>query len=242
MLMMTIILALASNVVAADPKLLLEESINKQPQRSIQELTLTTVSAKGRQTERKLLMEMQRSDKTLATRITLTQPKEIAGIKVLIIDSPSDDDPAWLYLPALKKTTKLIGKAKNKPLMGSEFSMQDFDLNLQPGNQIEMLRETDKFWVIKITGKKLHRELTINKQSHLPMKVVQYDRKGSPSKTLEVTETQEIEGFTLPKQTTVVNHRKKTQSTIVVDSIELNPSETKLPPDSFFPEQLAPDN
>ena len=78
MLMMTIILALASNAIAIDPKLLLEQSINKQPQRSIQELTLTTVSAKGRQTERKLLMEMQRSDRTLATRITLTQPKEIA--------------------------------------------------------------------------------------------------------------------------------------------------------------------
>ena len=242
MLMMTIILALASNAIAIDPKLLLEQSINKQPQRSIQELTLTTVSAKGRQTERKLLMEMQRSDRTLATRITLTQPKEIAGIKVLIIDSPSDEDPAWLYLPALKKTTKLIGKAKNKPLMGSEFSMQDFDLNMQPDNQMEMLRENDDFWVIKITGKKMHRELTINKKSQLPTKVVQFDRKGSPTKTLEITETQDIDGFTLPKQTTVINHRKNSRSTIVVNSIELNPGEEKLPSATFTPEQLAPDN
>ena len=159
---------------------------------------------------------------------------------MLILDSPSEEDPAWLYLPALKKTTKLIGRAKNKPLMGSEFSMQDFDLNIRPDTKMEVLRETAEFWVIKISEKKQQRELTLNKQSYLPIKIVQFDRKGSPSKTLEITETQVIDGFTLPKETTVINHRKNSQSTIIVDSIELNPDEAKLPSSTFTPEQLEP--
>ena len=54
--------------------------------------------------------------------IKFTSPAEVSGTGILIFDYPEKSDDMWIYLPALRKTRRIVSKEKSKSFMGSEFS------------------------------------------------------------------------------------------------------------------------
>jgi len=52
-------------------------------------------------------------------------PPDVKGTALLTIDHPDKEDDVWLYLPAMRKTRKIISSEKNKSFMGSEFTYAD---------------------------------------------------------------------------------------------------------------------
>ncbi|MCK5766735.1 MAG: outer membrane lipoprotein-sorting protein, partial [Bacteroidales bacterium] len=60
---------------------------------------------------------------------------DVKGTAILIYDYKSKDDDMWIYMPALRKTRRIISSEKGKSFMSSEFTnadmskpnMDDFD-------------------------------------------------------------------------------------------------------------------
>jgi hypothetical protein len=57
--------------------------------------------------------------------IKFTEPADVKGTEMLIIDNKSIADEMWIYLPALKKTRRIVSSEKGKSFMSSEFSNAD---------------------------------------------------------------------------------------------------------------------
>ena len=57
--------------------------------------------------------------------IKFLEPADVRGTAMLIIDNKSIADEMWIYLPALKKTRRIVSSEKGKNFMSSEFSNAD---------------------------------------------------------------------------------------------------------------------
>lgn len=85
--------------------------------------TLTITDAKGNTRVRQSAMaSMSLPDGTEKRIIKFTSPAEVSGTGILIFDYPEKSDDMWIYLPALRKTRRIVSKEKSKSFMGSEFS------------------------------------------------------------------------------------------------------------------------
>jgi hypothetical protein len=57
--------------------------------------------------------------------IKFTEPADVRGTAMLIIDNENSDDDMWIFLPALRKTRRIASSEKGKSFMSSEFSNAD---------------------------------------------------------------------------------------------------------------------
>ena len=77
--------------------------------------------------------------------IRFLSPAEVKGTGILIFDHETSDDDMWIYLPALRKTRRIVSSEKSKGFMGSEFSnadmtapaLEDFKYELLGSEEIE---------------------------------------------------------------------------------------------------------
>jgi hypothetical protein len=57
--------------------------------------------------------------------IRFLEPADIKGTGLLTFDYKDQDDDIWLYMPALRKTRRIVSSEKAKNFMGSEFTYAD---------------------------------------------------------------------------------------------------------------------
>jgi hypothetical protein len=57
--------------------------------------------------------------------IKFIEPADVRGTAMLVIDNRDVADEMWIYLPALKKTRRIVSSEKGKSFMSSEFSNAD---------------------------------------------------------------------------------------------------------------------
>jgi preprotein translocase subunit SecF len=85
--------------------------------------TLTITDARGNQRVRRNTMaSMSMPDGTEKRVIRFLSPAEVKGTGILIFDYTEKSDDMWIYLPALRKTRRIVSREKSKNFMGSEFS------------------------------------------------------------------------------------------------------------------------
>lgn len=57
--------------------------------------------------------------------IKFLEPPDVRGTTMLVVDNRDISDEMWIYLPALKKTRRIVSSEKGKSFMSSEFSNAD---------------------------------------------------------------------------------------------------------------------
>ncbi len=57
--------------------------------------------------------------------IKFIEPADVRGTAMLVVDNKNIADEMWIYLPALKKTRRIVSSEKGRSFMSSEFSNAD---------------------------------------------------------------------------------------------------------------------
>lgn len=86
-----------------------------------------TITEKGGSTRSRTISMMTKSyaeglEKRL---IRFIEPADVRGTAMLVFDNKNSADEMWIYLPALKKTRRIVTSEKGKSFMSSEFSNAD---------------------------------------------------------------------------------------------------------------------
>ena len=86
----------------------------------------------GATRERKITMATKLFDggKTEKRIYRFLSPADVQGTGVLVFDYETQSDDVWIYLPALRKTRRIVSSQKSQSFMGSEFTYGD--LNIPP--------------------------------------------------------------------------------------------------------------
>jgi hypothetical protein len=83
--------------------------------------------------------------------IKFLEPADVRGTSMLVVDNKNIADEMWIYLPALKKTRRIVSSEKGKSFMSSEFS--NADMSSPPLADFENRHltgsGTDNQWIIE---------------------------------------------------------------------------------------------
>src|SRR5262247_396105 len=93
---------------------------------------MTVMDDKKQTRERDITMATKLYDggKTEKRIYRFLSPADVQGTSVLVFDYEAKADDVWIYLPALRKTRRIVSSQKTQSFMGSEFSYGD--LNIPP--------------------------------------------------------------------------------------------------------------
>lgn len=100
-----------------------QEQIRVEGMESIS--TLTLLDPNGRERVRKITIASKSGEDVDKTIIKFLEPADIRGTGMLIYDYPDKVDDMWIYMPALRKTRRIVSSEKSKSFMGSEFTNGD---------------------------------------------------------------------------------------------------------------------
>ena len=91
---------------------------------------MAIISEKGQTRERQLTMATKLFDggKTEKRIYRFTAPADVSGTGVLVFDYEDKADDVWIYLPALRKTRRVVSSQRSQSFMGSEFSYGDLNI------------------------------------------------------------------------------------------------------------------
>src|SRR4029453_12363577 len=94
------------------------------------EATRVLINEKGQQRERRnttvIALQPNGVDSKFAVRFST--PADVQGTAFLQVEHSEGDDDLWIYLPALKKSRRLVASNKKDSFVGSDFSYGDVSL------------------------------------------------------------------------------------------------------------------
>ena len=122
-------------------------------------IQMDVVSADGQTRAREIAMATKLFDggKTEKRIYKFLSPSEIKGSGVLVFDYETEADDIWVYLPALRKTRRIVSAQRSQSFMGSEFSYSDLNVPALDDYKYQLLRQEtyggESCWVIDVLPK-----------------------------------------------------------------------------------------
>lgn len=206
--------------------------------------TLRIYDQRGRERIRKTLMISKDDGKIEKRVIRFLEPADVKGTGFLIFDYKDKDDDMWIYLPAIKKSRRIVSSDKGKNFMGSEFSNADMTAPSLKDYTYKLLGseilENTMCWKIESTpaNPNLAKELNvskkivyINKETFVPKKTEYYNLEKELWKVLQTEETKKLsENKYIATKMKMDNILTKRSSVMIMEQVVQN-KEIK---DSYF--------
>ncbi len=202
--------------------------------------TMTIIDAKGRSRVRQIAQVTKLTDGGMTEKklVRFLSPADVKGTGLLTYDYDKKDDDMWLYMPALRKTRRIVSSEKAKSFMGSEFSyadmtpptLDDFTFDLLGEEavngvvcwNIEMIPLDDDIADENGFSKRVS---WIGKDDFVIRRVIYYDLDEELHKELTVHEVRELDAKNKkfrPVHMEMVNKQNDRRSVLKIDEIVLN--------------------
>ena len=197
--------------------------------------TLKIFDPKGRQRVREMSAASKKFGETTKMITKFISPAEVKGIGILIFDHPDKDDDMWIYLPALRKTRRIVSSEKSKSYMGSEFSNADMSKPNIDDFNYELLgsatHESVDCWRVASIPKDeniedkfgFSKKITlIDKQNYRVKKIDFYDLNRELHKVMVFSDYEELgPGKALAKKMEIENLQNNRRSVLTMDKIQV---------------------
>jgi hypothetical protein len=157
---LTTLLAAGSAAAAPSPREIMDKvTVTRKLDGSEAQVKMTTVDDKGGSREREISMATKLYDggKTEKRVYRFLSPADVQGTSILVFDYEAKPDDVWIYLPALRKTRRVVSSQKAQSFMGSEFSYGDLNIPALDDFDYKLVKEEavkgEACWVIDLTPK-----------------------------------------------------------------------------------------
>ena len=178
--------------------------------RSIYEMEMILIDRKGKKRVRKLKAYGMEQDKDSLSLMFFLSPADVrnTGFLTYDYDQSGKDDDQWLYLPALRKTKRIVAGDKSGSFMGSDLNYSDMtspDLDLY---DYTLMKETKvkgkKVWQIKAVPKTKDEAkksgysksvVFIRQDNYVMVRGVRWVYKKKRNKYLDVRKLEKIDGI-----------------------------------------------
>jgi hypothetical protein len=202
---------------------------------------------KGGVKERKLSMATKLFDSgKTEKRIIRFLNEDVKGTGVLVFDYSDKADDVWLYMPAMRKTRRIVSSQKSQSFMGSEFTYGDFNTPAIDDFSYKVLKEEsaggENCYVVELTPKSndvaesegySKKTYWVSKATNTVRKGVYYDMDGAVAKELTTSDVKLLDkgkNRYRAMKLEMVNKKNGRKSTFETEKIAFTP-DTK---DDYF--------
>lgn len=95
---------------------------------AVVKMTVTDDKKQSRERDITMATKLYDGGKTEKRIYRFLSPADVQGTSVLVFDYETKSDDVWIYLPALRKTRRVVSSQKSQSFMGSEFSYGDLNI------------------------------------------------------------------------------------------------------------------
>lgn len=204
--------------------------------------TLIIADEKGNIRERKFsaATKTYKKENVKKTIMRFLSPADVKGTSILTFDYDKKDNDMWLYMPALRKTRRIVSSEKSKSFMGSEFTNADITSPKLEEYSYKLLGSDSAgnvdCWKIEITpisndiattygySKKIS---LIGKNDYVNRHTTYCDLDGGLLKELDVLEVKLVDKANkkyLAVKSQMVNKQNGRSSKFSIDNIAVNPN------------------
>lgn len=213
---------------------------NRQVPGSEAVMTMVIYNAKGEKRVRKIAMATKLYDdgKTEKKLSRFLSPADVKGTGLLTFDYEVKDDDIWLFMPALRKTRRIVSSEKSKNFMGSEFAYVDMNIPNLDDYKYKIIKEEKAggvdCWVVQSIPKTediadengySKQIVWIGKKDFTVRKGVYYDLDGEILKQMTATNIKVIDPAKKhyrPMKMEMVNKQNNRRTTMTFDKIEVS--------------------
>jgi len=169
---------------------------------------MTIIDGKGRERVREIaaVTKLYDNGETEKRLIRFLAPADVKGTGLLTYDYEQKDDDMWLFMPALRKTRRIVSSEKAKNFMGSEFSYADMSPPVLNDFNYTMVGDSEAegvaCWEIEIIPVDddvadengfSKRVVHIAKDTSVIRRAIYYDLDGELHKELNIKEVREMD-------------------------------------------------
>ena len=167
----------------------------------LMKITSKTGSIKTREF---VMYQLKQKDGSSSILIKFLKPADVKDTSFLTLESGSGEKSQYIYLPSLKKATRIAASDKNKPFMGSDLTYDDFGSRKLDDYSFNLLGEetlNEKIcWKIESVSKDKSQSTSkiislVDKESYIVLKADFYDKSGALYKQMAVQKFDTISGF-----------------------------------------------
>lgn len=205
-------------------------------------VTMTIDNGKGQKRVRKLSLATKTFDggKTEKRIYRFLAPADVKGSGVLVFDYETKEDDTWVYLPALRKTRRIVSSKKSKKFMGSEFAyadlnfpnLSDFEFTIKgeetvAGVACHVIESTPKTASIAKDEGYARKTFWVAKSDHTIRRGLYYDLKGKLLKELSASDIKLLDPANKRYRTMrleMKNHQNGRVSVFHTDKVAFAPS------------------
>jgi len=163
------------------------------------------VSKSGTIKTREFIMyQLRQKEGASSTLIKFSQPADVKGTSFLTSESSKNEKSQYIYLPSLKKATRISASDKNKPFMGSDLTYDDFGSRNVDDYTFSTLGDESfsgrSCWKIESVPKDKSGGTSrivslVDKESLIVVKADFYDKSGALYKQMAVSQSEKISGI-----------------------------------------------
>ncbi|MCA1755906.1 MAG: outer membrane lipoprotein-sorting protein [Bacteroidales bacterium] len=193
---------------------------------------LTITDENGRTRERRTVTASKSyGDGTEKRIIKFLYPPEVEGTTLLIYDHDDTEDEMWIYLPAFRKTRRIVSTEKGKSFMGSEFAnsdltsppVTDFTHTIAeriPDQDLVKIKSVPATIEVEKNYGYAARLTTLKLSDYTAVRMEFYDKSNGKLRTIEISDYQPAPGgkFIISSMN-VVNHINGRSSKLVMSEV-----------------------
>ncbi len=200
-------------------------------------IEMTLIDRRGREKLRTAIVMKNTTDEQRQTRITYLTPKSVRNTTFLSHDALGADaaDQRWLYIPAARKVRRIPASDRGDYFLGTDFTYEDIQGELKFDlNDYDFVYESQKsdgdtnLHQISGTPKTadIARELgygaftaIVNEATWLPIRIEFFDTEKEPLKTIEVSESELVDGIWTATRINATHHQTNHRTVFVYRDI-----------------------
>jgi Outer membrane lipoprotein-sorting protein len=226
-------LLLAAGVAAAqDARQIVEESQRRGRANSERyEGSLEVISAHNKVSKKRWVTERLGSYGNSKTVIRFTEPAEVKGVALLVINHPERSSDQWMWTPAIGRDRRIAQQDRATRFFGTDFSFEDleerdvgqFDFRLLGEDTIDGAR----CWRIESKPKQSKSSqytssiIWFRKDNYVP---VQYENyiKDKLVRRLKQTQIENIQGIWTPRLLEMTDLRRHSRTILKLEDVRYN--------------------
>jgi hypothetical protein len=127
-LLFLLLLSIAAPRAADDPRQIVEESQQRTTASSERyEGVLRVIDAKGRIADKRWVFLRLGSHGNSKAVLRFTEPAEVKGVTLLILNHPDRASDQWMWTPALQRERRIALQDRSTRFFGTDFSFEDLE-------------------------------------------------------------------------------------------------------------------
>jgi outer membrane lipoprotein-sorting protein len=192
---------------------------------------LNVFDAKGKVTVKRWVFQRIGSHGQSKSVVRFTDPPEVKGVALLIINHPDRASDQWMWTPAIERDRRIAMQDRSTRFFGTDFSFEDleerdieqYDFTLEGEDAVE----SAACWKIRSTPNKTrtsqytHSLVWVRKDNYAVARIENYVKAGL-LRRLDYSNIENVQGIWTARQLEMTDLNRRSRTRLTLDKLQYN--------------------